>query len=171
MNSQVAGQVVNLGKKIGDEVAASTPPVLLIADFTNPAVTSEISEVNIPRIRVGQEAKMVFDAFPDSPFTGTVEMIDTVGTNKQGTIVYSVRIGAARAPEGVRPAMTAAVTIETMRKDNVLTVPNTAITVKNGKNYVTKNGRLVEIEFGVRGLTKTEVVSGINEGDTISVPK
>lgn len=170
LKAMTSGTVVNFGKSLGDEVTASSA-VLIIADFRNPTVLAAISEVNVPRIAVGQKATLTFDAFPDQPFTGIIESIDSIGADKQGTIVYYARIDASNAPLGAKPQMTATVTIETLRKENVLTVPNTAITTKDGRNFVTRGGKFIEVTIGSKGLTKTEIVSGLNEGDEISIPK
>ncbi len=188
--ASASGMVVNLRKTVGDQVAAlptatqtdtlqtsavqaaKSPPILVISDFSNPIVTASVNEVNVPRIKTGQKAYVVFDAFPDQKFMGEVENIDDVGNKEQGTVTYYASIRAVNLSSLVKPNMTASVTIETARKNNIVTVPNNAIIKNNGKTYVqkTNNGkRLIEIKLGLRGVTKTEVISGLSEGDRVIV--
>lgn len=168
------GKVANFLKNIGDQVLPDpTSPVLFITDFGNPAVTAEVNEVNIPRLAVGQKAKIVFDALPDESFSGTVGGIDDVGVKVQGAIIYNVRISLDKLTKSVKPQMTASITIETGRKEGILTIPNTALIKKNQKTYVQKAGSkasdLTEVILGMKGLIKTEIISGLSEGDKILI--
>lgn len=190
IKAPAAGTIVNLQKQIGDQVgvqtstsqslvqlglaatADTTPPVLVIADLGNPALTASISEAYIPRIEAGQKVEIVFDALKDKSFMGNVKDIDTVGTVTNGIATYNARFSASGIPANIRPNMTALVTIETLKKENVIAVPNSAIIQKNGKAYIQKantsdRNNLVEVELGVKGVTKTEIVSGLVDGAII----
>lgn len=175
VTSPASGTIVNFGKKVNDQVLGDASPVLIIVDLRNPSIVTSINEVNITRVAVGQKAKIVFDALPDNTYQGVVESIDTVGTEMQGTITYNVRIVMTDVIPEVKPGMTAQVSIETFRKENALTVSNLALIKKDGKTYVRKtsgkNNDLTEVEIGTRGLTKTEVLRGISEGDKILIPE
>lgn len=164
------GTVVNLQKKVGDGVGTET--VLIVADYSNPHIVIPINEVNIAKLAVGQTAEITFDALPGKSFKGSVIGIDGVGTISQGEITYNVTLSLDDPSDLLKPSMTANATIETLHKDDVLTVPTTAITNKDGKSYVLKEGSkgLTEIVTGDTGLTKTEVVSGLSEGDKIVTP-
>ncbi len=168
------GTIANLQKKKGDTVN-TTIPVLVIADFSNPTLVASVNEVNLPRIKIGEKALIVFDALPDQTFSGAVAAFDEVGTRQQGTVTYSVSITADNLPSFVKPNMTASVTIETARKNNTLTVLNNAIITKNNKSYVQKAGvkknELTEVSLGLKGLTKSEVTGGLSEGDRVIVPE
>lgn len=182
INAPATGTIVNLQKRIGDEVAISTAtqqvisaeatdasrPVLVIADLNNPGLTVSISEVYIPRIQVGQKVRIVFDALKDDIFDGVVESVDNVGTETGGIVTYNARVAFGSSGYNLKPNMTSLVTIETLRKEDVLTVPNSAIIERDNKHYVKKanadgNG-LIEVTTGVKGLTKTEIISGVEEG-------
>jgi HlyD family secretion protein len=172
VKSPATGVVVNLQKRTGDQVLADPIQTLLvIADFGNPVITASVNEVNIPRMRVGQKAKIVFDALPDKTFMGTVDAIDSVGIKTQGAITYNARVVVDDLTEDIKPSMTASITIETSKKENVITVPNSAIVREDEKFFIQrksdKQGQLTEVILGLKGLTKTEVVSGISVGDRI----
>ena len=100
--------------------------------------------------------------------------IDTVGTKASGTTNFSVSLTLTDVSPLVRPNMTATATITTLKKEGILTIPNSAIIDKNGQAYVQKsgasNGNLTKIELGSKGLINTEVVSGLVAGDKILIP-
>ena len=182
--SPISGTVVNFLSQAGDQVEATTPstdgqttnpPVLLIANFGSPTITVSVSEENIPKVQIGDSATIVFDAFPGKSFTGRVSGIDIVGTNKEGIISYNVRIKIDNLSQDVRPNMTANITIETARRNNVLTIPNSSIVEKDGKTFVQKEGNdqnhLSGVTIGLKGLTKTEITGGLALGDRIVLPK
>jgi len=172
------GKVVNLLKTIGDGVEAHTatktaPAVLVIANLENPSITAKISEAYISQLEEGQKAKIVFDAIRDDVFTGLVERIDMVGTNNGGVVTYNARIIVNDIVAGVKPGMTSTITIETFRKEDVISIPNSAIAIQDGKTYVKEVGKnktnLIEVKLGVRGITKTEIVNGLSEDMEILV--
>ncbi|MCL4375090.1 efflux RND transporter periplasmic adaptor subunit [Patescibacteria group bacterium] len=187
VNAPASGQVVNLLVNVGDQVtvqsaAASATsvssqsitasrPVAVIATFTQPSLIAAVNEVNVPRIHPGQPTKIVFDALPDQTFAGTVTVIDTVGNKSQGDVEYGVKVIMQGNSAQLKPSMSATITIETLRKNQVLTLPNSAIVSKNGINYVKKAGvgkdQLTKIELGVKGFVKSEVVAGVSAGDRI----
>lgn len=65
--------------------------------------------------------------------------------------------------------MTALITIETLRKDNVFAVPNSAIITKAGETYVlqAKSHRKLPVTLGTKGITKTEITDGLKKGTVI----
>lgn len=189
VKSPANGTIVNLQKRVGDEVSTdvknsqsttgttsittSPPPVLVIADLSNPTITAEINEAYIPRLSEGQKARIVFDALKEKTFEGVVEDVDTVGIETNGIVTYQLRIGASGLPPSIRPNMTALITIETLRKDSVLVVPNSAIISQDGKLFVKKvsgdKNELVVVTRGIKGSVKSELTSGLTAGDVIFV--
>ncbi len=172
VTAPVAGSVVNLLVKVGDQVAAAQPtgqPVLIIANLGNPYITVDISEDYVTRIASGQKVAIVFDALKDKTFTGVVDTVASVGTSAQGVVTYSARIGVNNLPLEIKANMTALVTIETLRKDNVVDVPDSAIITKSGISYVelANTHKLLPVEIGIKGTIKTEIVNGLAAGVVI----
>lgn len=184
-----AGTIVNLQDKIGDSVSAPqtavtikdsssgqaaissiTPqPVLVIANLSDPYMTASISEDYASRIVPGQKTSIVFDSLKEQLFSGTVESIDTIGTNTNGVITYNCRIIVDGVTPNIKPNMTALITIETLRKNNVLDVPNSAISTGNGNPYVedAKTHKQIPVTLGTKGIAKTEITDGLAEGMVI----
>jgi multidrug resistance efflux pump len=170
IKSPADGKVVNLLKNIGDVAVAKSfdnnYPVLLVANLKNSAVVAKVSEVDITRIEVGQKAQIVFNSLRQTIFTGTVEIVDIIGTDKGGVVTYNIKISLDEFSPTIRPNMTGIVTIETYRKENTLAVPNTAIIYQGEKTYLQKTGKkknLIEVELGEKGLIKTEVLNDLPE--------
>jgi multidrug efflux pump subunit AcrA (membrane-fusion protein) len=189
VTAPASGKIVNLEDQVGDSVTApssaitiagsstgqasitsSTPdPVLVIANLSDPYITTAISEDYAARVMSGQKTSMVFDSLKDKTFTGTVQSIDTVGTNRDGIVTYNARIVTNDLTANIRPNMTALITIETLRKDNVIDVPNSAIITKGRTTYVqqAKTHTLFPVAVGTKGLAKTEITSGLPAGTVI----
>lgn len=192
VTAPATGVVVNLLSQVGDQVTAasanttnpqptgaisqptllsntSAQPVLVIANLGNPAITANISEDYATRITVGQKASIVFDALKNQTFSSKIDNIATVGTTNAGVVTYKARISSDQLPASLKPNMTALITVETLRKDDVITVPNSALMTKNGENFVTeaKTHKHIPVTIGTRGLAKTEIVDGLTEGTQI----
>jgi len=190
VNAPAGGIVFNLQKTVGDQIqsvqtesatqtqlaqtATVIPPILIISDLSNPVVTASVDQVNIPRMKIGQKATIVFDALPNQTFLGLVKNLDIIGTKTQGTTTYNAVIEVKNVSDEVKPNMTASITVETVRKEGIVTIPNGAIIEKDGKTYVqkenTNNKDVTPVELGIKGLDKTEVVKGVSVGDKIILP-
>ncbi|HXS15463.1 MAG TPA: efflux RND transporter periplasmic adaptor subunit [Candidatus Saccharimonadales bacterium] len=182
VTAPVSGTVANITVQLGDKVTASAgslntsssttnSPVLEIGDFSHPYVTVQASEVDAPTIHAGQKATITLSAFPNKTFVGDVSQVDTVGSITSGVVTYSVFVNFVAPPSFIQPGMSATVTIETVRKDNVLTVPSSAVSSATGESTVRvmQNGQVttVPVTTGVSSDTDTEITSGVTAGETI----
>ena len=130
-----------------------------------------LSEVDSPNVNPGQKATLTLDAFPGKTFTGKVLLIDTNGAVSSGVTTYPATINFDTTENNIYPNMAVTATIITNIKDNVLLIPSGATITSNGSStvQVMKNGKpqIVMVEIGDSNDTQTEIISGINEGDTI----
>ena len=165
------GTITSLNFKSGDMVTAGSPAAQ-IADLSDLFVDVPVSEVDIPQIKVGQEAEMVFDAFFDQTFTGKVVEVATIGVNTTGIVNYNVTIQLDSTNEGIRPGMTVGVNILVEEKPNTYTVPAESVVSRDGNYfvYVLRNGKPVEVEvkIGAYSSRKIEVLQAdIQDGESI----
>ncbi len=165
------GTITSLNYKTGDMVSVGSPAAQ-IADLSELFVDVPVSEVDIPQIKVGQEAELVFDAFFDQTFTGTVVEVATIGVNTAGIVNYNVTIKLDSNHEGIRPGMTVGVNILVEEKPNTYTVPAESIVSRNGDYYVyvLRDGKPVEVEvkIGAYSSRKIEVLEAdIQDGESI----
>jgi HlyD family secretion protein len=168
------GVVASLGAKVGEMVSSGTPMVVLV-DISNFHIDVEIDEIDISQIMEGQEVLITLDALPDEEIAGHVEAIAPTASSADGGVVsYVVTVAIEPTDAHLRPGMSANTTITTDRKDDALVVPNRYIQIdrESGKMYVERleeDGLIsrVEVETGMRDELSSEVVAGLDEGDTV----
>jgi HlyD family secretion protein len=167
------GVVTNISAKPGD-VVQTGEQALRLDDLSKLYLEVQISEVDIPQVRVGQNAGLVFDAYFEKTFTGEVFEISPVGSATQGVVEYKVRVKMLDADEHIKPGMTAAVNIVVEEKEDVFVVPNTAIFSLDDQDhvFVQRNGsyEAVPVTLGSYSDYYSEVVEAdIEEGELIIV--
>lgn len=166
-----SGTITQVDIKIGEQATASKE-VLVLQDVDNLHAESDVSEANVASLQIGQPIDYTFDALgPDKHFTGKVLTINPASTVISGVVNYLVKGGLDNIP-GIKPGMTANMTILVAKKDNVLAVPSTAVINKNNKQYVrvvdnskNKTYHEVGVQTGLQadgGLV--EIISGLSEG-------
>lgn len=111
LRAPFAGLVASLDAKVGEQVGAGVP-ILRLGDCSNWQIeTTDLTELNIARVREGDAVIITFDALPELKLPGTVARIKMFGENKQGDIVYTVVVKPAQNDERLRWNMTAKVTV------------------------------------------------------------
>jgi HlyD family secretion protein len=133
IRSPVDGIVVSRNVDVGQTVAASfqTPTLFTIAqDLTKMEIDTSVDEADISRIKVGQPVSFTVDAYPDNRFTGKVTQIRNAPIVTQNVVTYVVVVGVDNKDMKLKPGMTANVTVETARKDDVLKIPSAALRFK-----------------------------------------
>lgn len=182
------GTVTNLSYQVGDKVTAgggasagaaassvtaASAPVLTIANLIDYSIKIAVNEVDIPKIKVSQHAKVTLDAFSERKFDGIITHVDTVGTNTQGVITYNVVVDITDPINAIRPGMTGNVDMSVAKVSNVLTVSNSAVKPYKGGRAVrvmnpsTKEVDFIPVKVGLKGDDKTEIIKGVSEGQEV----
>jgi HlyD family secretion protein len=144
IKSPVDGIVVSRNVDVGQTVAASftTPTLFTIAqDLTKMEIDTSVDEADISRIKLGQPVSFTVDAYPDTRFTGKVTQIRNAPIITQNVVTYIVVIGVDNKELKLKPGMTANVSIETARKENVLKIPSAALRFKPKGGKGTKDAK------------------------------
>ncbi|MDQ2706659.1 MAG: biotin/lipoyl-binding protein [Actinomycetota bacterium] len=133
-------------------------------------------ESDAAKVSVNQPVEVTFDAIPDLTRQGKVLSIAPAGTDISGVTNYYATVVLTETDPRLRDGQTAAANVLTSSKDNVLVVPNNAVTKQGGKSFVSTpgpGGQPVQTPFqpGVVGDDKTEVLSGLSEGQEIILPQ
>lgn len=165
------GTVTEVSSKVGDQVSPGMVS-FRIDDLSRLLVDVLVPEVDINRIKVGQAARLTFDAILNKEYTGVVISVGRVGTSVAGVVNFTVTIELQNTDESVLPGMTAGVNIIVNQLEDVLLVPNRAVRVREGKRviYLLKNGLStpVEVEIGAVSDLQSEIISGeVVEGDQV----
>ena len=184
IKSPVDGIVISKEVEEGQTVAASyqTPTLFTVAeDLTMMQIETSVSEADIGKVLVGQNVNYTLDGYPNSIFEGKVSQVRLSPTTESNVVTYTVIIEVDNEEGRLLPGMTANVSIITDKKENVLTVPNSALkfTLADNKQkyerigvWISKKGKPVRIniETGASDDSYTEIISDeIKEGDLVYV--
>lgn len=163
LEAPFAGTLTEMSLKPGDKVTPGSMAFRL-DDLSRLLVDVRVSEVDINRVKVGQEASLTFDAILGSTYQGLVSEVARIGSITQGVVEFVVTIELLDADENVRPGMTAAVNIIVEQLENVLLVPNRAVRILDGQRvvYVLRNDSLqtVRISLGATSDINSQVLNG-----------
>jgi HlyD family secretion protein len=139
-------------------------------------VVLDVDEVDIGRITVGQPSVITLETWPDQEFGGEVTAIAPKAQAQSEIVTYQVHIRLVH--DGllpIRAGMTANATLTTDERQNVLLVPNRAIAVDRQTNkYTVKRvdgdkTTETEVTIGLRDSDFTQITSGLQEGDQVSI--
>ncbi|MEO7912157.1 MAG: efflux RND transporter periplasmic adaptor subunit [Roseiflexaceae bacterium] len=167
------GTIATVGIKRGDTVGGtgSATAAIYMVDESSFHVDVNISESDLANLRVGQAAKIELDALPGQQLNGTLDYIAPTGTTVQNVTTYLARVTLKPAGQQLRAGLSAAVSIITEQRSDVLLVPSGAIQeTDNGPQVEVKNGnetQAVQIKIGLVGDSLTEVTAGLKEGDVV----
>ena len=180
VTSPISGTIIEKDAKVGDAVK-SGDTLCVINDLSYLEMVINVDELQISSLTVGQKVQITADAVQDKNYVGTVTRVSMKGASNGGTTTYPVTIRIDET-DGLRPGMNANAEIVVAEAANALTVPNAAI-VRGGYVLVTQDSPsaskadttmeapegfvYVAVKTGVSDDDYTQIVSGIQEGDTI----
>ena len=129
ITAPIDGIVISRNVDAGQTVAASmNAPTLFViaADLTRMEVIASVDESDVGRMRPGQHVTFQVDAYPNDRFIGTVSQVRLQPSVVQNVVTYSTVIAVPTPDLKLKPGMTANVSIEVLRRTNVLRVANAA---------------------------------------------
>jgi HlyD family secretion protein len=125
----VIEKLVSEGQVIQSATGAFGEGTILVrmADLTRVQMRAFVNETDIGKIKPGQEARVVVDAFPERPFRGTVEKIEPQAVVQQSVTMFPVIISLPNQERLLMPGMNGEVSVSIERKTDVLAVGNDAV--------------------------------------------
>jgi multidrug efflux pump subunit AcrA (membrane-fusion protein) len=156
----------------GSRISAWDPVVAELPDLTDMISKTYVNEVDISRVKIGQEVKLKVDAFPDNAYSGKVIKVANIGEQLRGydAKVFEVVVQVNELDSILRPAMTTSNEILTDTYDNVLSVPIEAIQTDSlSFVYKEQNGRIVrqEVITGISNSDEIIIEHGLSEGEKV----
>jgi HlyD family secretion protein len=138
-------------------------------------VVMAYTETDASSIAPGQKVRLTFDAVPDLELTGSVLSVSPTATAISGVISYYVTVVLPSGDPRLKSGMTAQAEVLTKEIPGVLAVPSAAVHTQNGTSVVTvldPNGteRTVTVQTGATGDGKTQILSGVTEGQQVVLP-
>ena len=179
--SPIDGIVLSRDVEIGDAVSSilvlgsSATLVMTIGDTSQVYVKGKVDESDIGRVYMHQPARIKVESFKDKTFNGVVTKISPMGVEKDNVTTFEVRVSIDNPGGELKAEMTANAEIILDEHKNVLQIPEGSIIYdKDRKASVEvpdpkgKDGqRKVAINIGISNGAKTEVLSGLKEGDQV----
>jgi HlyD family secretion protein len=171
LKAPFAGTVSEVNAMPGDLVNVGTVS-FRIDDLSHLLVDVEVPEVDINKVELGQKATIVFDSIQGKEYEGKVVEIGRVGIETTNGVNFQVTVELIPADKDVLPGMTSAVNIIVKQLEGVITIPNRAIRIRDGKRVVYRlvDGvpEMVDVELGSSSETVSEIISdNIKIGDLI----
>ena len=186
------GTVISVPVSEGQTVNANqtTPTIVTIADLSKMKIKPEISEGDITKVKAGQEVSFTILSDSQTVYHSVIDSVDPANTTTSDSsstsslssssssttsaIYYYANVLIDNPDRTLRIGMTTENNIKIANAKNVLFVSNMAIQKRDGKSFVNvlndKNQpEPREVEIGVQNDFKTEIKSGLNEGEKVIV--
>ena len=192
ITSPVNGVIIDRKVDAGQTVAANyqTPTLFKVAeDLTHMKIETKVDEADIGTVAEGQFVTFRVDAFPDETFAGKVVQVRISPNTSDNVVTYTVIIHVDNPALKLKPGMTANVSIETAKAENVLRIPVAALrftppeellatisfdrdiltakkTLNSGTVWPERDGfmmRPVQVRTGVTDSKWVELVSEVSE--------
>lgn len=180
------GIVLDIGSSVGNTVGPNTAAgtltadsnhLLVYSDSKNYEVTTSVSEQDLPMVALGQLVRVTFDALENTVYEGKVTQIDELPTtDNSGIVTYGVTAKLSSGFDQISIGMTATVQLIQKYEADVIIIPNRAVTMEKGVQYVqvkTANGIIEKraIKAGLTDGRNVAVSSGLEEGETVVITK
>lgn len=166
-----SGVVTSVNGEVGEIVGQDK---IIVSFATGGALQIKLNVVEdvIVDVRIGQEARITFDAMEGQEFYGKVAAIDPAETIVGGAVYYQTTILFNKDDERVMSGMTANVWIKTAVSEDTLFIPESALQYKDGVKIVqvlvSDNVLDREIVTGIKNdIGMVEIISGLSEGEQV----
>jgi len=170
------GTIAKISGELGEYSTPSppgvpTPPAIDLIDDSCLYVSAPMDEVDAPRVKPGQVARITLDALPKQVFAGKVRRVApyVLAVEKQArTVDVEIDFAQPENASGLLVGYSADVEILLESRENVLRIPTAAIQ-EGGRVLILKDGKLAEakIKTGLANWEYTEVLEGLSAGDQI----
>ena len=181
IESPIDGIVLSRDVEMGDAVSSilvlgsSATLVMTLGDTSQVYVKGKVDESDIGRVYLGQLARIKVESFKDKTFNGVVTKISPMGVEKDNVTTFEVRVSINNPGGELRAEMTANAEIILEEHKSVLQIPEGAIIYDKDKkasvevpDSSAKEGKKkIAVNIGISNGAKTELLSGLKEGDQV----
>jgi len=164
------------GKVIEGDVVWGGVALLSLPDLSTMQAYSQVGEMDVEKIEVGQEALVRLEAYPEPIFRGRVSSVAPMAREHEdapNVQIFEMTVDIDDQDDRLYPGMSASVEVITESFSDALVVPLSAVTRREGQAlaYRLENGKLrpVEVILGSHNGIDVVVESGLEEGDLISL--
>jgi HlyD family secretion protein len=181
ITAPIDGIVLSRDVEVGDAVSSilvlgsSATLVMTLGDTKEVYVKGKVDESDIGKVYLDQPARIKVESFKDKSFNGKVTKISPMGTEKDNVTTFEVRVSIINPGGELKAAMTANAEIILEEHKKVLMIPEGSIIYDKDKKASVevpdakgKDGkRKVAVNIGISNGAKTELLSGLKEGEEV----
>ena len=179
IKAPISGTVITKNTKVGDKLDNTNKQeeMAIIYDMSSLEFELSVDELDINKIKVGQEVKITVDALSGKGYQGQVSKISIAGTESNGVTSYPVTVSITEFDDDLLPGMNINAEITISEVKDVLAVPKSAVArdnvvyVKGEKedpsDKAPEGYKSVKVETGLNDDEYIEIISGLNEGDIV----
>jgi HlyD family secretion protein len=179
--SPIDGLVLSRNVEIGNAVSSilvmgsQSTLLFTLGDVSDVFVRGKVDQADIGKVYMGQPARIVVESFRDRKFNGKVYKISPLGVEKENVTTFEVQVSIANPGRELKANMSANAEIILEEKPNVLLVPEAAVVYDKQRNAsvelpdetAEKGRRKVAVKLGISNGVKTELISGLSEGQKV----
>ena len=171
----IGGIVTQIDAPIAGVNVTPATAVFKVSDPNNLIFKADVDEVDIGRVKVGQKARIIFDAYPDEPYQGEVTRVDFVAkTTSGGTTAFTVEVKLSENQDlKYRLGMNGDIDIIENEIKNALVIPGETVHGQKDKQfvYILENEKAVKrmVVVGLETETEVEIKEGLDEGEKVII--
>lgn len=164
-------------RKVGSEISPWDPVVATLPDLSSMISKTYVNEIDVSKVRAGQEVRLSVDAFPEKTYTGVVLSVANIGEQLPNTDakVFEVITKVDGSDPILRPSMTTGNQIITQTFKDVIFIPlETVFATADSVPFVyTRNGWRQVVVLGESNENDVIVEQGLASGDRLylSIPE
>lgn len=182
--SPLEARVLNIGYRVGESITivretnqatSDTSHFMVVTDSDRVEVVVPVSELDLSKVVLEQQVEVLFEAYDNQLFEGTVINIASLPRiDQSGIVTYDVRVTIENAGEQIRSGMTCDVDFILRQEKNVLIIPNRAVRLEDNSQVVTvKNPdgttEIREVQTGLTDGRQVAVTMGLSQGEVVLV--
>ncbi len=176
IHASISGTITKVNVTSGESVRDNAV-VAVVSDLENLEVIIPIDELDINKVKVGQEATAAVEAGSQKTYKAKVSEIALEGSSTGGVATFDVTISLSEG-NGLKPGMTANAEIISSKKEDALLLPIEAIQQRGNQKFVIpssakslKQGQdMIPVKVGLVSENYVEIIEGLNEGDKVVYP-
>lgn len=151
--------------------------IMILADVSEKHFRGDVDEADIGKVHLGLAVRIYVEAYPDEPFKAELTHISPQGREEEDIINFEIRAIVSDQENRLRIGMSADAELILEEHENVLVIPEGAVIYEDGKTFVNiqddsveEGMRKIEIAKGISDGLRTEVLSGLEEGQVVVLP-
>jgi HlyD family secretion protein len=184
IRAPIAGLVLTRPTELGDAVSSilnlgsAATLIMTLGDVSSVYIKGEVDEADIGKADCGQHVRTKVEAYPAESFDGVVKRIAPMGKELNNVTTFEVRVSISNPQGKLLANMTANAEIVLEERKNVLLIPEAALVYDKDKNVsvqrldstVRQGWRKIPLKIGISNGQRTEVLSGLKEGEKLVLP-